>query len=126
MRSPISRIDFNASTMFARGTRNSDCTSSPLLGVNSSLKCARRSFHGPGTPPWVVVLVAAWSGSMCSSTVWRIAPNRSSGGVGWSMRDFSQAIFMVSPSQFVNRLTLYALEVIASKFSRAASHGRSL
>ena len=63
-----------AATACARGTRYSDWSSSPLLGVKPMRKCGSRSDHGPGTPSWGVQLTGSSPRIGCRSTV--AAPRR--------------------------------------------------
>ena len=78
----------------SRGTKYSDCSSSPLLGVNSTRKCASRSCHGPATPSCSVQFTGGMPGVM-----WRgpsasrppIQRARGPGGGRSSARCFSHA-----------------------------------
>ena len=63
MRSPMRPSASMAATPNSRGTRNSDWSSSPLLGVKARRKCGSRSCHGPGTPSCSVVFSAAIPGT---------------------------------------------------------------
>ena len=58
-----------ASRAASRGTKYSDCSSSPLLGVNSTRKCASRSCHGPATPSCGVQLPVDMPGVMWRGAV---------------------------------------------------------
>ncbi len=57
----------SSSTARSRGTRYSVCSSSPELGVKSSLKCGSRSCHGPATPSCSVQCTAS-----CPGSGWRL------------------------------------------------------
>ena len=48
------------------GTKYSDCSSLPLLGVNPMRKCGSRSYQGPGTPICSVQFSAESSAIGCT------------------------------------------------------------
>ena len=62
-RSPIRRSACSAGTACSAGSRYSDWSSSPALGVKSGRKCGSRSNHGPGTPSCSVQESAATPGT---------------------------------------------------------------
>ncbi|CPU65597.1 Uncharacterised protein [Mycobacteroides abscessus] len=116
-RGPRSRIAANASWARARGTRYSDCSSAPLLGVKSSRKCGSRSFHGPGSPSCGVQCTGSMPGRGCSIVVAGVAPKSSARAAPASpgvRRDLRQTCWTPSGPQSVKRLTEYADAVISS------------
>ena len=121
MRPASERIASIAAAACSRGSRNSDCSSAPLLGVKPMRKCGSRSCHGPGRPSCGVQLTASSSMIGWRSTVAGRAPNSSS---RTSPRAFTHT-WSTRSRQRVNTLTLSPLAVIASKCSSSASHARS-
>ena len=81
----------------------------PLLGVRSARKCGRRSYHGPGTPSWLVQAVGSWPGIGWCGRSARRAPRTSSirdGDSSSSIRSLHQTWWKRRSCQTVNRLTL--------------------
>src|SRR5207302_9279705 len=103
-----------------RGTKYSDCSSLPALGVKPMRKCGRRSYHGPGTPICSVQFSAASAAMGWKFLVAAFAPRNSDEGakaLPSSTRLFIQTSLTFLFRQSVKRLTLYALEEMASKCS---------
>lgn len=96
-----------------RGSRYSDWSSVPLLGVNSARKCGSRSCQGPATPNCSVQLTAGIPGTGCIFSVAGAAHGKSASG--WSVRRLTQACRKPGARQSVNRLTLYADPMTAPK-----------
>ena len=116
-----------ASTAFCRGTKYSDWSSLPALGVKPMRKWGSRSYHVPGTPICSVQFSAERAAIGWRLVVARFAPKNSGGaskGFPSSMRLFSQTSLKLCFCQSVNRLTLYARDVMASKWSFSSLSGR--
>ena len=84
-----------------RGTRYSDCSSSPRLGVNASRKCGSRSCHGPTTPRCSVT--ARGAGRACAACR---SPRPRRTGRRPPVRGLHPTCPTRPSAQSVNRLTL--------------------
>ncbi len=102
----------SAAPASARATKYSLCSSSPLLGVNSSLKWGSRSNHGPGTPSWTVQFSAGIPGTGFQGSAAARAPHSSRSGPAPagspipSTRCFDHTWNSSGSSNRVKRLTL--------------------
>ena len=131
MRPAIPRTASSAATASARGTRYSDCSSSPAEGVNSSRKCGSRSNHGPGTPSCCVQASAARPRIGCRACVAAraprasaAAPRRAAASASNGSRCFTHSWSATSVrDHVVKMLTLVPSEVTASRSASTASHG---
>ena len=129
MRSASPRTASSAATASARGTRYSDCSSSPADGVNSSRKCGSRSNHGPGTPSCSVHASAGRPMIGCRACVASSAPSRSTtarrrsaASASNGSRCFTHSWSATSVRDHrVKMLTLVPSEVTASRSARIAS-----
>ncbi|CAM5487405.1 hypothetical protein SFUMM280S_05111 [Streptomyces fumanus] len=102
----------SASRACSRGSRYSDWSSSPLLGVNSARKCGSRSCQGPGTPNCSVQFTAGIPARVIFSAA-GAAYGKS--GRSWSVRRLSHTCRKPGERQSVNRLTLYAADSTAAQ-----------
>src|SRR5258705_7924612 len=98
------RSSATAAAPWCRGTTYSDCSSSPLLGVNASRKWGRRSKEGPETPNCSVAFSGLAPGTGFRGLVAGDAPKYGSGPS--SSLVLIQAAPTAGSSQVVNRLTL--------------------
>ncbi len=97
MRSRIASSARSAGTTVSRGTRYSDCSSSPLLGVKSSRKCGSRVNHGPVEPSCGVQDVGSTPRTMCRGPSAGVVPSHPAGSGGSSARCFTQTCSNPSP-----------------------------
>ena len=93
-----------------RSTR--DCSSSPLLGVNSSRKCGSRRATGRGRRAAAVAVLGRHARASGARPSAGRAPSHTpappSGGARRRVRRLTHTWSMRRPTQSVNRLTLYA------------------
>ncbi|CAM5242108.1 hypothetical protein SALBM217S_02767 [Streptomyces griseoloalbus] len=113
----------SASTAVSLGSRYSDWSSAPLLGVKSARKCGSRSCHGPGTPNCSVQFTPGIPGTGCIFSVAGAAHGKSVRGR--SVRCFTHTCRKPGSRQSVNKLTLYAADITASNVPASSTSSGS-
>ena len=115
----------SAAAAWARGRKNSNCRSSPALGVNSGLKWGSRWCHGPTVSSWVVVATGSMPGTGCCGVVDGSTPRSAGAGPSPSpARRLTQTASRVEGSRNdVNRLTLCAAPMTSWMPSSSAAVG---